>query len=468
MSGTRRPAAAIARRSPDRMLTRLARLPRRALPARLNVLRDRPFRLFLLAQLTSWLGDFTAAPALAFAVLDLHGTPDDIGIVLAARSVPLVLFMLLGGVVADRLPRHLVMLGADVVRVVTQAATALLVIDGSGPLWGVAVLQFLGGSASAMFTPAVSGLMQTMVEPEQRQAANSLRSTSQSAAMVAGPLLSALLTLTLGAGWAIAVDAASFAVSAVCLGLLRLPPGTVPSGPWRVLSGLRTGWQEFRSRTWVWSMIATASLSNMLYAVFTVLGPVVSERELGGRGAWGVIIASFGAGAVLGSTAGVWLRPRRPLLTASLVVALVAAPPLALSLTGALLPVVAAAFAAGAALMLFSPLWETVLQREIPADRLSRVSAYEWFGSYAAQPLGLAFAGPLAAAAGARTALLAAGAVQFAVCLAPLAVKDVRTYEAPTTDAPDAGQAQGEEKHSDEIQGEHAGRGAGPPVDGQP
>jgi predicted MFS family arabinose efflux permease len=450
------------------MLTRLARLPRRALPARLNVLRDRPFRLFLLAQLTSWLGDFTAAPALAFAVLDLHGTPDDIGIVLAARSVPLVLFMLLGGVVADRLPRHLVMLGADVVRVVTQAATALLVIDGSGPLWGVAVLQFLGGSASAMFTPAVSGLMQTMVEPQHRQAANSLRSTSQSAAMVAGPLLSALLTLTLGAGWAIAVDAASFAVSAVCLGLLRLPPGTVPSGPWRVLGGLRTGWREFRSRSWVWSMIVTASLSNMLYAVFTVLGPVLSERELGGRGAWGVIIASFGAGAVLGSTAGVWLRPRRPLLTASLVVALVAAPPLALSLTGALLPVVAAAFAAGAALMLFSPLWETVLQREIPADRLSRVSAYEWFGSYAAQPLGLAFAGPLAAAAGARTALLAAGAVQFAVCLAPLAVKDVRTYEAPATDAPDAVPAQGEEKHSDEIQGEHAGRGTGPPVDGQP
>ena len=195
MSGTRRPAAAIARRSPDRMLTRLPDFRDGALPARLNVLRDRPFRLFLLAQLTSWLGDFTAAPALAFAVLDLHGTPDDIGIVLAARSVPLVLFMLLGGVVADRLPRHLVMLGADVVRVVTQAATALLVIDGSGPLWGVAVLQFLGGSASAMFMPAVSGLMQTMVEPQHRQAANSLRSTSQSAAMVAGPLLSALLTL---------------------------------------------------------------------------------------------------------------------------------------------------------------------------------------------------------------------------------------------------------------------------------
>jgi predicted MFS family arabinose efflux permease len=286
--------------------------------------------------------------------------------------------------------------------------------------------------------------------------------------MVAGPLLSALLSLTIGAGWAIAVDAATFAVSAVCLGLLRLPPGTVPSGPWRVLSGLRTGWREFRSRTWVWSMIVTASLSNMLYAVFTVLGPALSERELGGRGAWGVIIASFGAGAVLGSTAGVWLRPRRPLRTASLVVALVAAPPLALSLTGALLPVMAAAFAAGAALMLFSPLWETVLQREIPADRLSRVSAYEWFGSYAAQPLGLAFAGPLAAAAGARTALLAAGAVQFAVCLAPLAVRDVRTYEAPTTDAPDAGPAPGEERHSDEIQGEHAGRGTGPPMDGQP
>jgi predicted MFS family arabinose efflux permease len=440
------------------MPTRPARLPRRALPARLIVLRDRPFRLFLLAQLTSWLGDFTAAPALAFAVLDLHGTPDDIGLVLAARSVPLVLFMLLGGVVADRLPRHLVMLGADVIRAATQAATALLVIDGSGPLWGIAVLQFLSGSASALFTPAISGLMQTVVDPPHRQAANSLRSASQSAAMVTGPLLSALLTLTIGPGWAIAVDAATFAVSAVCLGQLRLPPATAPSGPWRVVSGLRIGWREFRSRTWVWSIIVTASLSNGLYAVFTVLGPVLSERELGGRGAWGVIIASFGAGAVLGSMAGVWLRPRRPLRTGTLVVALVAAPPLALSLTGALLPVMISAFAAGAALMLFNPLWETALQREIPADRLSRVSAYEWLGSYAGQPLGLAFAGPLAAAAGARAALLTAGAIQLAVCLAPLAVRDVRTYEAPTADAPDVGPVREEDKHSDEIQGEHTGR----------
>jgi predicted MFS family arabinose efflux permease len=450
------------------MRTRPAWLPRRALPARLDVLRDRPFRLFLLAQAASWLGDFTAAPALAFAVLDLHGTPDDIGLVLAARSVPLVLFMLLGGVVADRLPRHLVMLGADVARVATQAATALLVIDGSGPLWGVAVLQFLSGSASALFTPAVSGLVQAMVAPEHRQAANSVRSASQSAAMVAGPLLSALLALTIGAGWAIAVDAGSFAVSAVCLGLLRLPAGTTASGPWRVLSALHVGWREFRSRAWVWSMIAAASLSTMLYAAFTVLGPVLSERELGGRGAWGVVIASLGAGAVVGSAAGVWLRPRRPLLTATVVVTLEAAPSLVLSLTGALFPVMVAAFAAGAALMLFNPLWETVLQREIPADRLSRVSAYEWFGSYAGQPLGLAFAGPLAEAAGVRTALLIAGAIQFAVCLAPLAVRDVRTYEPPTTDVPDAGPVRREEKDSDEIQGEHAGRRTGPPVDGQP
>ncbi|MGW2651064.1 MFS transporter [Streptomyces sp. NPDC001393] len=414
---------------------RLSDVPWRSLPARLHVLRDRSFRLFFLAQLTSALGDFVAAPALAFAALDLRGSPGDIGVVLSARTVPLVLFTLLGGGIADRFARHRLMLGADVVRFVTQGATALLVIGGGASVWSIAALQFLGGSASAVFTPAVSGLLQSLVEPAHRQTANSLRATSQSAVMIAGPLLSTLLVLPFGAGWALAADAATFAASAVCLGQLRLPPQSAAAEPWRMVDALRVGWHEVRARSWVWSLILMASAANMLYSVFTVLGPVLSERELGGRGAWGVVLASFGCGAVLGGAAGIWLRPRRPLRAATLVVTFLAAPPLALSLTGSLLPVMAAAVAGGTGFMLFNPLWETVLQREIPADRLSRVSAYEWFGSYAAQPVGLALAGPLATSTGARTALLATGTAQLLVGLLPLAVQEVRSYEPPAEGA---------------------------------
>ncbi|MFE5890191.1 MFS transporter [Streptomyces sp. NPDC002285] len=396
----------------------------------LGVLRVRSFRLFFIAQSSSSLGDFLVAPALAFAILDLTGSAAAIGLVLAARTIPLTLFMLVGGVLADRLPRQRVMLAGDLARFCSQAVTAALVFSGDAAVWQLMALQAVHGTATALFMPAVTGLVQECVPAPQRQSANALRSISHSAAMIAGPLLATLLVLTAGTGWAIAADAATFAVSAYCLARLGLPrDATVPTGRGgHMLSELREGWREFASRTWVWSIITMASLSNMLYAVFTVLGPVLSERELGGRGAWGAILTAFGAGAVLGGAGALWLRTRHPLRTGLLATALFAAPPLVLSQASTTVPAAAAAFVGGAGLMLFNPLWETTLQAGVPASALSRVSAYEWFGSYAAQPIGLMLAGPLAAQAGMRTTLLAAGLAQLAISLAPLALRDVRSH----------------------------------------
>ncbi|MFJ4434529.1 MFS transporter [Streptomyces sp. NPDC088923] len=408
-----------------------ARVPREP-RGRLSTLRIPAFRLFLGAQFASALGDFMVAPALAFAVLDLTGSPGDLGLVLAARAVPVVVFMLLGGVLADRLPRHRVMIAADVARVLGQGTAAVLVLTGSAAVWQLVVLQAVHGTASALFTPAVTGLVRDTVPPPARQGANALRGMSQSAAMIGGPLLGTLLVLTAGTGWAIAADATTFAVSAACLALLRAPCSIRPPAPARPLwSDLREGWREFSSRPWVWSMIVMASLTNMLYAVFTVLGPVLSERELGGRGAWGLLLTAFGAGAICGGAAALWVRPVRPLRAGLLAVALFAAPPLVLSQAGSPLPAALAVFLGGCGLMLFNPLWETVLQAGVPAAALSRVSAYEWFGSCAAQPLGLALAGPLAAHAGLRTTLLATGLGQLLISLAPLALREVREYPAP-------------------------------------
>jgi MFS family permease len=398
--------------------------------ARLRVLRLRDFRWFFTGQTLSTFGDYLALPALSVAVLDRAGSASDIGLVLGARSVPIVVFMLLGGVIADWLPRDRVMVGADLARLTGQGATALLLLGGHSPVWQLMCLQALNGTATAMFTPAVSGLVQQTTPPELRQAANALRSTSQSAAMIAGPLVATLLILSVGSAWAVAVDAATFGLSAVCLSRLRL----TSRGPREVLHlirDLREGWSELTSRTWAWSLILAASVSNMLATTFTVLGPVVSERYLnGGAGAWGVVMTAFGAGAVTGGVVALNVRPSRPLRFAVLVGALFALPALVMSQASSVVPIAAGAFLGGVGLMVFDPLWETVLQREVPATALSKVSAYEWFGSYLGQPLGLMLAGPVAAHLGLRGTLLAAGLANLTVSLAPLAVRDVRDYTA--------------------------------------
>ncbi|HZE32501.1 MAG TPA: MFS transporter, partial [Actinoallomurus sp.] len=289
----------------------------------------------------------------------------------------------------------------------------------------------VNGTATAMFTPAMSGLVQQTTPPELRQAANALRSTSQSAAMIAGPLVSTLLILSVGSPWAVAVDAATFGLSAACLVRLRLPNTSGPREVLHLIRDLREGWSELTSRTWAWSLILAASVSNMLSTTFTVLGPVVSERYLnGGAGAWGVVMTAFGAGAVTGGVVSLNVRPARPLLFAVLVGALFALPSLVMSQASSVVPIAAGAFLGGVGLMVFDPLWETVLQREVPATALSKVSAYEWFGSYLGQPLGLMLAGPVSAHLGLRGTLLAAGLANLTVSLAPLAVRDVREYSA--------------------------------------
>ncbi|WP_327433807.1 MFS transporter [Streptomyces sp. NBC_01236] len=401
--------------------------------SRLSVLRIASYRWFFLGQFTSAFGDYVVGPALAFAVLDLTGSVGDIGLVLAARTVPIVLFMLVGGVLADRLPRHLVMIGADAARAVTQAVTAALVLSGHAEIWQLMALQAVHGTASALFTPAVSGLIQQTVPSAQLQAANALRGMAQSAAMIAGPPAATLLVVTVGPGWAVGADALTFVVSAVCLSRLRLSRTERAGGPAArdLVGDLRAGWREFTSRTWVWSLISAASLTNACYAVFMVLGPALSERELGGPGAWGAILTAFGAGAVSGGAITLTLRPRRPLRFAVLAVSLFATPALVMSQSSSAVPVAVAAFLGGIGLMVFNPLWETVLQQEVPSTALSKVSAYEWLGSYAAQPFGMTLAGPAAAVLGIRRTLLAVGLSHLAIALAPLAARDVREHQVP-------------------------------------
>ena len=396
--------------------------------ARRSVLAERDYRLFVLGYSASLAGSAMVPVALTFAVLNEgHGTAD-VGYVLAAETVPLVVLLLVGGVVADRFGRRATMLAADAGRLVSEGLLAVLLLTGSPPLWVFMVLAGVLGAGQALFNPALTGLIPEIVQTERLQQANGLLGVATSTAQVVGPSLAGVIVAAGGAGWAIAVDAASYAVSGLCLLALRSAArAPVPAEPASLLSQLTAGWQEFRSRTWLWLIVAQYALFNALaFAPFMVLGAVVARDHLGGAAAWGAILATFGAGSIVGALAALRFRPRRPLVAATLGTAVFALPLGLIALPGSTVAIAAAAGAAGFGVSIFATLWDTTMQRTIPAAILSRVSAYDWFGSVAFVPLGYLLAAPLASALGDRGALLLGAAVVIGSCGVVLASRSVR------------------------------------------
>jgi MFS family permease len=390
-----------------------------------GVLRGREFRLLFGGQAVSVLGDRMVAVALAFAVLEIGGSAADIGIVLAAGTFPLVATVLVGGVVADRAPRRSVMIVADLVRVVSQGTMAALLIAGVAEVWMLALLAGVAGAASGFFSPASTGLLPEIVLAEQLQPANALRASAVSTGEILGPIIAGVLVAAAGAGWAIAIDAATFAVSAACLAALRVPARIVDEQA-SFVADLRAGWATFRSLRWVWTFVAYFAFGNLLWGAWSVLGPVVAKRDLGGAAAWGAVLGAMGVGALIGSLLAAHVDPRRPLVFAALADAvfalplafLAAAPPVAVIACGAAL--------AGIGTALAISVWESTLQRQVPDASLSRISSYDWFGSLAFYPLGLAIWGPIAAAIGTTQSLWLSFGLALLSTIALLSVPDIR------------------------------------------
>lgn len=399
----------------------------------LGALQEREFRQFFTGQLISLLGDAVTPFALAWAVLDLTGSARDLGLVLAAKTAPLVIFLLVGGVFADRLPRRTVMLTADVVRMGIQAATAALLLSHTARIWELIALQALAGSATAFFNPASTGLTPMTVSAARLQEANALRGMSMASTQFLGPALAGILIVTVGPGYGLAIDAASFGVSAFFLARLHLPLH-VKLPPQRFARDLLDGWREFVSRRWVWLIVASASLGNMMGAVWLVLAAAWIKDGHGGAGAWTAMLVVSAIGALLAGTAVLRIKPRRPLLLASIVIVPNAVPIILLALRLPWESLAVAELITGFGNMLFNTLWETTLQQHIPPASLSRVSAYDWFGSLLCQPLGLALAGVAAAAIGMSSTLWIAAAVDFvavAVILATPSVWNLRRLDDP-------------------------------------
>lgn len=400
-------------------LPRVARLERRGL------FRERNFRLLLSGQAISRLGDGAFTVALAFAVLDMSGSASDLGLVLAARAVPMVVFVVFGGVVADRLPRRAVMVTADLVRMASQGTMAALVVADTATVPSFVALAAISGTASAFFAPAATGLLPEVVRPERLQHANALRGFAMAAGEIAGPILAGILVAAVGPGSALAVDAASFAASAALLVCLQLEP-RARSRNATFLRDLQEGWVDFRSRRWLITLVVCASAGNFMFAAFTVLGPAVAKQSLGGAAAWGLIISALGAGSLMGSLLALRLAVAHPARVSVLSVSLLALPLALLALPAPTAVIAGATVISGVGLMVAVTLAETTFQRHVPRDLLSRLSAYDQVGSLATQPIGLALWGPIALALGTSTALWVAAGLQVVVTLSALAVREVR------------------------------------------
>ncbi|MGN6217693.1 MAG: MFS transporter [Solirubrobacterales bacterium] len=406
---------------------------------RLDVLREPGYRRLFLGRTTSLVGDGVTPVALAFAVLDLTGSPTDLGIILAVNSLVLTALVLAGGVFADRISPRRAMLLADAARTVSMGAIAALLLTGAAQVWQLALLYAVDGAATALFNPASNAIVPQIVPGRRLQEANALLSFSRWAGKVAGPALAGVLLALGSPGFALGVDAVTFAVSAACIWGVRAPGIRSEEAEGETFfAELRHGWKEFISRSWMVAIIVSAGITNAIFfPIFQVLGPTVAKESLGGSSSWALIMSLWGVGGLLGGFVALSVRPRRPLLVSEGFVVFFAVPVALLAIPAQTAVIAAGALIGGSTVSLAEILYETTAAQQIPPQSLSRVIAYDWFGSLAVEPIGLALIGPLSAGLGISTTLWL-GALAMVLCqLCVLLVPSIRHLEArPDATAP--------------------------------
>ncbi|MFD9700754.1 MFS transporter [Lentzea sp. NPDC059081] len=386
------------------------------------------FRRMLAAQVTTVTGNAMAPIALAFAVLDLTSSVTSLGVVVAARSLTNVVFLLWGGVVADRVPRQFVLVGSCAVSATSQALVATLVLTGSVSVPWFVVLSAVNGMSSAFALPAISALVAQAVPADLRLRANALRRLGVNSANIGGASLGGLLVAFIGPGWGLAVDALSFVVAGVLFAFVRVPATRAAHKP-SPLSELKAGWTEFVARQWVWVVVVAFTFVNAAHVGgLLVLGPVLADTTFG-RETWGFVLATQTAGMVAGAFVAMRVKVRRLLLLGVTCAGAFAGLPLAMVVHPEPWLLMATAFVCGLGLEQFGVAWETSLQHHVPADKLARVYSYDMLGSFAAVPLAQLAVGPVSHAAGVQATLLGCAAVHLLATAAMVASRSVRSVE---------------------------------------
>ncbi|WP_248958487.1 MFS transporter [Sphaerisporangium perillae] len=400
-----------------------ATLDREGAPSVPATLWTRDFSFYFAARVVSLLGDAMMPVAAALAVGAIYGV-SGVGYVLAVWTAPFVLFVLFGGVFADRIGARAMMVGADLVRIFTQGVLAVAFFAGAPPLWLLLVASALSGTAAAMFQPGVNGMVPLVARDPQR--ANGTLKIADAATQLGGPVLAGLLMALTGAGAVYAFDAGTFVVSGLCLALIRLAPAAKAAEPSTVLLDLRRGWAEFRSRSWMWSVILVWVFFGML-----VFGPYIplGSRLIGDRlgdAAYGWAMAALGGGTVIGGLVAIRFRPARPLAAGAVAMIGFTCIPLSAALELPLPPLMAGHLIGGASWAFWSVMWSTSVQTQVAPDVLNRVTAYEVAGSVSGVAVGQALVGPVSSIVEPRDLLFVSTGVTAAVCAALLLIRPIR------------------------------------------
>jgi MFS family permease len=396
-------------------------------------LRFAAFRWLLAGVTVNNLGNGIAPVALAFAVLDLGGDATDLGIVVGLYALADVAAVLFGGVLGDRLPRTVMMQGSSAAAAVAQGVAAASLVGGWGTIPLLAVVGMANGALGALGSPSSSAITQQTVSAALLRGAITWRRLSQNVAQIIGAGLAGILVALIGSGWALGIDATTFAVAAVCFSRVRVPALPAPAKQ-GLLSDVRAGFVEVRRHTWLWLLILQALLYHLFYGgAQGVLGPIVVGDSLG-RPAWGWALSSMMAGFVVGGLVTLRWKPRRALYVGTWFLALTACFPAAMALSASggahfLVIVLAGAFVHGFGLEIFSVGWDLSIQENVAPEMLSRVYSFDMIGSFIARPVGLALTGPIATLVGYRLWLLVVAAVILGSVLVALTSTDVRNLE---------------------------------------
>ncbi|MBF6170711.1 MFS transporter [Nocardia blacklockiae] len=389
-----------------------------------NPLRVKDFRRYFAGTSISLLGSAMSPVALSFAILQSSHSAVDLGLVLTCRTVPQLVLILLGGAFADRFSRAAILLWSNAGAGLTQGVVALLLLTGRYDLVAIMALSFANGALVAFAGPATRGIVPQLLDTSMLRRANSLLVFWRNSTKVCGPALAGVLTASIGGGWAIAFDALTYGIAAVCMASLSLPRPI--AGGRRLSAEIVEGWGEFRATTWAWTVVLGAGVTNLLFVgVWNVLGPMIADRTFGAAG-WGVVLGARAVGVIVSSAAMYRAAPRRLLAVGQISTVLGAAPLLALGLFPQFGVVAGAAFVAGVGSGIFGPAWETSLQEHVPRELISRVSSYDDLASFAGVPIGQLAAAPLALACGFSAVATGAGAIWLTVALLPLLSPAVR------------------------------------------
>ncbi|GAA2744098.1 MFS transporter [Terrabacter aerolatus] len=421
----------------------------------LGALSDRRFAWYFTARTVSTAGSVMVPVALAFAVLHIDQSAGALAQVLGVRTLTMVVFLLVGGVVADRFSRIVVLQVSHVLTCLTQALAAYLIISGDATLTQLTVLEGVNGAVSAFTMPAMMGVVPLVVDRSRLQQANALLSFSRSGLAVIGPAVAGLLVVGVGPGWALAVDALTYAVAIVCLTRVGLPRRSTESAsagaPHRsMVRELREGWSEFTGREWLWVIVLAFGLTNAIHSgVIGVLGPLIAKSTASiGEAGWGLVLSAEAVGTVIMTLVMLRLRLRRPLRAGMLAICVLAVPMVLLGVAPAVVPVAVGFFLAGAAVEVFGVGWSTALHEHVPVSVLSRVSSYDALGSFVAIPIGTFLYGWLATTVDVETLTVVSAGVYVAISLSALLSRSVRELGRSSGDPARTGAAADEPSRS--------------------